>query len=242
MSLIVETASIPAANRAPGSVEALIDQADHFAALYGVPEELTGPSYSLLRTLYEADVKSAEDSVRVLPLALATGEEILRFYADAQVNFPGIWSAALTHDVGKSTLRPGLIAKSNFGIAWDDADREETKPHAKAGADMARIAGLPEFVARPVEEHHHKQSSKDSYGTDPRLNNEERIIRDCVTIADFADAMITRVNTRNRDMSIDDKKHAIFGQISKVFDDYHAGDQLAIAVYRRVMQMLNLDS
>lgn len=218
----------------------LVMEADQFAAQYNVPPEITEPTYELLHKLEEFDHQTAVESVQALPLALTAGEVMADFYPGAAVNFPGIWAAELLHDVGKIEVGHELIDKSNEGQAWDPDDVEKMKHHPEAGGAMVRGAGLPEIVARPVEEHHHKQISSATYGPNAELTNEERIVRDCVAVADFADAMLTRTNTRNRDMSAEERQRAIREDIGLVVDDYSDADRLADAIYQRFMSQLGL--
>lgn len=201
------------------SHESLLRCASSLACQAGLDDETVGMTFDLLEKLQEHDEKTAKESLQTLPLALAVGKTIGEFYG-AEVEYDNIWAAALLHDIGKLAVPKELIDKSNAGLSWTDYDRAVMSIHPYAGAVMLRENGFSETVARAVEEHHHKQYGSPSYGRDARLSNSERITRDSVAAADFADAMLNRTNSRNRDFDITRRQEEVTADLHFLFDDY----------------------
>ncbi len=201
------------------SHDRLLRHASSLACQIGLNTETADITFDLLEKLREHDEKTAKESLQTLPLALAVGKAIENFYG-AEVEYDSLWAAALLHDIGKLAVPKALIDRSNAGISWNDYDRAVMSIHPFAGAEMLRKDGFPETVARAVEEHHHKQYGSPNYGRDARLSDSERITRDSVAAADFADAMLNRTNSRNRGFDITRRQEEVTADLHFLFDDY----------------------
>jgi len=212
----------------------LLAASHQLGSTYDVPESLVISSFQLLGRLRDFDKKTAKESMQIVPLALIAGEMIGDFY-NISIDYRSIWAASLLHDLGKTAVPKCIIDKSNLGKEWTDSDREIMQIHPFAGAGQVRTHGMPESIARPIEEHHHKQIGSFIYGKSDHLTPSERITRDCVAAADFADAALNRTNTRNQHMSRRDREAEVAADIRFLFDDYPRGDELATNITRTLV-------
>ena len=201
---------------------------------YDVPRSLLYSSFQLLSRLRDFDKKTAKESMQVVPLALTAGKTIGDFY-DISIDYSSIWAASLLHDLGKTAVPKCIIDKSNEGKEWTDSDREIMRIHPFAGADQVRSYGMPENIARPIEEHHHKQIGSFVYGKSDYLTPSERITRDCVAAADFTDAALNRANTRNQHLSRSEREAEVAVDVRFLFDDYPRGGELAASITRNLV-------
>ncbi|GEM_PF-4207345 len=228
----VQGTSIPSNS----SFEQLFEQARQLASKFGVPQETTTTSYELLDRLSAFDRQTAKESLQTLPLAIEVGQ-VVGEYRSGCVDYASLWSAALLHDIGKVAVPKNIIDKSNIGAEWTDHDRELMRVHPLAGAMILRAYNFSEYIARPVEEHHHKQLGNNNYGKNPALNWSERVIRDCVAAADFADAALHRENTRNSHMSRHEREQEISADIQLLFNDYEHSKVLIENIIDRVLRV-----
>jgi len=225
----------PSHNFPPDTNQSEIDAFDQLlvvshelASKHDVPESLRSMSFRLLSELRDFDTKTATESMQVVPLALSTGRTIGDFYG-ITIDYPSIWVASLLHDLGKTAVPKDIINKSNIGLEWTNSDCQAMLVHPFDGAIQVRHHGMPESIARPIEEHHHKQLGR-AYGRSDDLSPSERIARDCVASADFADAALNRTNTRNQQMSRREREAEVATDIRFLFDDYPRGGELASRV------------
>ncbi|MDZ7744593.1 MAG: HDIG domain-containing protein [Candidatus Saccharibacteria bacterium] len=212
----------------------LLDDSRSLAIEIGVDQHTYVTTFELLEKLRQFDEQTARESLQTLPLALKTAQAIHDVFPDAEVDLAAIWSSSLLHDIGKIEVSQDLIAKSNEGTDWGLKDHTQIIPHAWLGGQIARQYGLSDTIARAIEEHHHKQDSVLAYGVDEELSDSERITRDCLTTADFTDAMLTRTNTRNEHLSYGERLEAVWNHICFVFNDYNSRDYLATTVYKNL--------
>lgn len=218
------------------SYDDLFKHAELVGKFCGVQDCVRMTTLQLLDQLREHDEKTAKESLQALPLALQAGESIGYFY-NIKVNMPGIWSAALLHDLGKIAVPKSVIDKSNEGKSWTNEDIKIMKIHPFAGATIIRKGGLSEEVARPVEEHHNRQLGSSNYGRNPHLNNDERIVRDAVASADFTDAALNRTNTRNAHLSRSQREQEVASDIHFIFEDYTDSESIASVVTQRLLRV-----
>lgn len=212
----------------------LLTSAQLSASEIGVDPQLQRITFSLLSNLQKFDEKTAEESLQSLPIALNVGRVIMDFYGSPSIDPSLVWSGTILHDIGKPAVGKYLIDKSNLGQDWTEDDRILMRGHAGAGAKLAIAAGIPSTTCRAIAEHHNKQYGSAWYGTDPNLNDMERITRDCIAVADFTDAMSTRINTRNAHLTASGRLIEIWNNIGLVFDDYSFGSELSERIYRTV--------
>lgn len=212
----------------------LLEQSKSIALALAVPQSLQETVFRLLAQLHQHDQKTAKECLQALPLALKVAQIYSQFYSQP-VNLGYVWSAAILHDIGKTHIPQSLITKSNRGLEWTDADREQMMYHVQAGYTIARAHHLPTPVCRAIAEHHHKQLGV-SYGMDPQLNDIERIIRDSIAIADFTDADLNRTNCRNATKNRQQRLAEIIDDIIFVFNDYTYGNLLAQLTFQQLAQ------
>ncbi|MFO0887000.1 MAG: HD domain-containing protein [Candidatus Saccharimonadales bacterium] len=199
-----------------------------------VDEMLQSSTFELLEEMRVYDEDIAIGGLRTLPVALSTASEIGLFY-DIDIDRGSIFASSLLHDVGKMALPKELLVKSTIGQEWTTADTLTMRQHIYTGGMILRNRCLPVTVIRSVEEHHHKQTGGNEYGIDAHLNNEERICRDAVAIADFAEADINRTNTRNQDLSRAQREQEICKDIRYVLGDYSYCDELSRVVAGQIL-------
>lgn len=202
----------------------------------GVEARLYRLTLLLLAELRAFDEVTAQDSLQPLPLALVVADEYQRFY-ETKVDKTHVWSAVILHDIGKAAVGRDLISKSNRGREWTAQDRQRMCSHTAAGFQVARAHNLPYDICRAIAEHHHRQTGL-AYGTRAGLNNAERIIRDCVAVADFADAALNRTNSRNVHLDREQRLAEIWADVRFVFQDYSRGSEFAQAVFVAIMRYM----
>jgi putative nucleotidyltransferase with HDIG domain len=191
-------------------------------------------AFWLIRQLGHHDSKTAKESLQTLPLAIDVGVTIGEFY-QTDPNTDAIWTASVLHDIGKLTVPKPIIDISNEGKIWNDRHRGIMKRHPLTGARILRSEGMPEVIARPVEEHHHRQYGCASYGRESRLNNAERIVRDSIAAADFTDAAINRTNSRNVNMTRLERENEVGKNLKFLFVEYERGEELADKIAVRLL-------
>lgn len=216
------------------SYDQLLKHAKHLGSSLAVPLELLDTTLELLSRLRSFDEQTAKESIQSLGLALGVAGVYQTFYTQP-VEMSYVWAAALLHDVGKMQVGERLIQKSNAGMEWTDIDRQQMCLHSRAGFELAYNHGLPYSVCRVIAEHHSRQPGI-NYGMNADLNNQERIIRDSVAVADFADAALNRTNTRNALKTRTERLEEVQADVMFVFNDYYRGDELAALIYQRLTQ------
>ncbi len=194
---------------------------------------LQDKTFELLDELCAYDEDVALGGLRTLPIALGVAEEIGSFYG-IEVDKSSVFVGSLLHDIGKIALPKELLVKSSAGQEWTLPDALAMRQHVELGGMLLRYQGMPTTVVRLVEEHHHKQMGGNEYGVDPHLNNEERVCRDGVAIADFAEADINRTNTRNRDLTQLQREQEVVADITYVLNDYSDALYLANRIAHRI--------
>lgn len=220
---------MPIHDIASASYDDLQQNAHDIATLLGITAETTKPTFHLLDLLEEYDTKTAKECLQSLPLAVQVGNILGEFY-DVDPDYQSVWTTALLHDIGKLAVPISIIDRSNEGKVWTDRDRRIMRIHPFAGATILRHNGFGEEVARPVEEHHHKQYGCPNYGRSPELSYRERMTRDCVAAADFTDAALNRTNTRNAGLSRLGREQEVIRNLYFLFDDYTNGSEVAHSV------------
>lgn len=220
------------------SYDQLIEYAEQLGTALAVPSDVAAKTSRLLSRLRAFDEQTAKESIQSLGLALAVAGVYQQFYHHS-IPLPYVWSAALLHDIGKVQVGEALIRKSNRGVEWTDQDRQQMCAHPQAGFEIAQSCGLPYSICRAIAEHHSRQPGP-TYGIDACLNNEERIIRDSVAVADFADAALNRTNTRNALMCRGERLAEVRADVMYVFNDYERGRELAGQVYQRLTQPIHV--
>ncbi len=219
--------------------ERLLASAERIADCLNVPEEMRASTLHLLNHLKDHDEQVAQESLQGLHLALVVADSIEQFY-ETKVNKPAVWSAYILHDIGKLTINKELLQKSHDGKEWTEDDAVEMSKHAKAGYHIANDYGLPQTVVRAIAESHGKQPVR-AYGMCEELGEDELHVRNCIAIADFADAMLYRTNTRNCSMSDEERRAAVGEDINFVFSDYQNDSAgLAALVERKLFLNLRL--
>ena len=213
---------------------AMMDEAQNFAGQIGVDAYLCDKSLELLDDLHRVDTESALGGLRTMPIALEVAEVITDFYG-IEFDESNVWASALLHDIGKKELPIELLRKSSDGLEWTQDDAFAMRRHAVLGGVLLRLAEMPQTVIRAVEEHHHKQLGGNEYGVDMGLNNQERICRDVVAVADFAEADLNRTNSRNFHLNRKQREEQIAEDVAYVFNDYDDGMFLANAVFYRIV-------
>ncbi len=203
-----------------------------------VDEKLQNTTFDLLGEMYVYDEDIAIGGLRTLPIALSTADEIGLFYG-IDIDWESIFASSLLHDVGKMALPKELLVKSTIGQEWTTTDSLTMRQHVYMGGMILRNRCFPVTVIRSVEEHHHKQTGGNEYGIDAHLSNEERICRDVVAIADFAEADINRTNTRNRHLSRHQREQEVANDIAYVLDDYTDGQELTERITTRNFLLSN---
>ena len=181
--------------------------------------DYTYPTFSLLEDLREHDEDAAIGGLRTLPIALEIAEEtdrVTNSCTDKRWQF----ITALLHDIGKVSLPKQLLQKSSRGEEWTAQDMEATRPHAESGGKILFANGFPEVVCRAVAGHHSKQLGSNEYGLDLLISDEARIYRDCTAVADFVEASENRINSRNKDLSVEQRHQYEIDDIAYVYDDY----------------------
>lgn len=216
--------------------EELLYEAKSLGAELQVPYETYNTTFRLLEELKNHHEISARDSLQGLSLALKTVDAIGEFYGmDVLEHKRLVWSAFILHDIGRLQIRKELHEKSHKGEEWTDADREEMKQHVKFGYNIAVAAGLPEAVCNAIAESHNKQFGAKEYGVGIWLGYVDRIVRDCVAVTDFADAMLNRENTRNKHLSRHERLALILQDIEYVFGDYNGSQMLSQHIYNKLV-------
>ncbi len=106
--------------------------------------------------------------------------------------------------------------------------------HVEIGYYMAKELGLPDIVVRPIAESHGKQKHN-PYGLNPVLSPSELNVRTCIAVADPADAMLSRNNTFNQHLSLDERREWVRGQVAFVCEDYaNNGSGLADCINQNI--------
>ncbi len=213
---------------------ALLHEAEAIGQELSVESRLYRTTLHLLSELRDFDELTAQESLQPLPLALAVADEYEYFYG-VPVDKTHVWSAVLLHDIGKATVGRDLVIKSNLGQEWTAEDRQRMRGHAAAGFRTARAHQLPYDVCRAIAEHHHRQTGL-AYGTKAGLNDVERIIRDCVAVADFADAALNRTNSRNAHLDTEQRLAEVLNDVRYVFQDYSRGGEFSRIVFTALTQ------
>lgn len=216
----------------------LLNFAEQKAELTGLGEYTT-PTFELLEHLRVHDEEVALGCLRTLPIALDIAE------STEQITHKPIdrrWQlvTALLHDIGKITLPTKLLQKSAKGEEWTEQDMAETKPHAERGSKILKFRGFPEVVYDAVAGHHSKQIGGCEYGLDIAVGKESRPYRDCTALADFIEASENRINSRNRSLSLQQRREIEAKDIKYVFSDYEQGREIADCVIARSIGLITL--
>lgn len=218
------------------SYDDLLHDAQIIAKEYDVDEDLQHKTLELLDEMCAYDEDVAIGGLRTLPIATEIADSIGEYY-DIEINQAPVFAGSLLHDIGKIGLPKELLTKSSNGQEWTVADALTMQQHIYFGGMILRKHCLPMSVIRPVEEHHHKQKSSTEYGIDPHLNNQERIYRDVIAIADFAEADINRTNTRNHNLSRAQREEEITTDIAYVLDDYLNNQELVDRIVNCILRV-----
>jgi putative nucleotidyltransferase with HDIG domain len=211
----------------------LLKQALYSGINLGVNNKDFDNTWQLIEELHDFDPSTAKDSLQVLPIATCVGRVIFDYYDGVELDEQALWSASLLHDIGKTKINHDLVLKSNTDCDWTEDDRSKMAPHAIRGGIILKARGYCNNVVRPVEDHHAKQLGY-SYGSNrPFFTNPERLIRDCVTIADFSDAAINRCNRRSG-KTPEQRKQLSREHIRYVLNDYKDAPELTEVVIDRL--------
>lgn len=212
----------------------LLDEAVVTAGRIGVSGYMQDKTFGLLEDLHTFDAESAIGGLRTMPIALDLAGTIADFY-EIEIDSSTIFVSSLLHDIGKKELPKELLQKSSDGLEWTSDDAYAMSRHVTFGGMLMKQAGFSQVIIRAVEEHHHKQLGGREYGVDTNLSNEERICRDSVAIADFAEADLNRTNSRNRHLNRDQRETQIAEDIAYVLGDYSDSADVARAVTKQIL-------
>ena len=240
MELINGKSDLAVERVAQMSYTELLDYAKHKAESVDLGE-YTSPTFDLLEHLRVHDEEVALGGLRTLPIALDIAdstEQITHQPIDRRWQFV----TALLHDVGKITLSTKLLQKSAKGEEWTAQDMAETKPHAERGGKILKFRGFPEVVYSAVAGHHSRQIGGNEYGLNITVNDEARPYRDCTALADFIEASENRNNSRNRNLTLQQRREIEAQDIKYVYDDYEQGCEIANCVIARSLGMVTLQS
>lgn len=214
------------------SYDDLLQDARIIALQNNIDNLFVDTTLDLLDDLRLHDEEVAIGGLRTLPIALEIADEISGFY-DKKLDTSYVFGGAILHDIGKLALRKDLLQKSTAGCEWTEADRLEMQEHVFAGGSILRNHGFADVMVRAVEEHHHKQAGGCEYGINEHLASDERVCRDAIAIADFEEADINRTNTRNRNLSREQREQEVAEDVAYVLNDYTDSSLLIERVIKR---------
>ena len=200
--------------------------------------EYTDTTFELLEHLRTHDEDVALGGLRTLPIALDIAEQAEQV-TGRPIDKRWQFAVALLHDIGKITLPTKLLQKSAKGEAWTEQDMAETRPHAQRGGQIMKFRGYPEVVYKAVAGHHSKQIGSKEYGLDIAVTDEARTYRDSTAIADYIEASENRNNSRNRSLTLQQRRKVEAEDIIYVFHDYKQRDELASCVIAHSLGMYN---
>lgn len=239
MSTLELEQSIPVQKKFNTSVKlpALEDMIESTARDLHVSSADKQKTYRLLEHLASFDEETARDGMQCLPMALTAIRAVGEFYdKDTFQEEQYAWSASILHDIGKAALPKELIEKSHLGQEWTQDDREKMKLHVTVGGAMVRNYGFSQEVIRVIETHHGRQLG-DTYGVElDNLTEVQKNVRNAVAIADFADAMQNRNNTRNAHLSHEQRLEIIHSDAELVYGDYPDGRELGRYVVQSLLE------
>ncbi len=226
-----------------------------------IPLEVTRSTYAIIGRLEKVDelydLEWATEAREVLLVALVDVGKAADKAMGVHTNPAAVFGAGGTHDGGKAVVAehdPGILIRSHHG-GFTHADYLAIKQHVIYSGDMARDEGMPlvkvelfpggpiEYVdIAKVDQASHDKQKKGAYGFGPNLGWAERRVRDYVTIADQALAMLLRDNDYNKHMSLEERWAWIEGTpeeegaVAHVFNDYWYPPQVISAVIDSLKQ------
>jgi hypothetical protein len=187
--------------------ELLLAYAENLFSDYDTPEirnTIIEPSLRLLQRLWQFHPPLAIEAAEVAELDTQLAPAVDEL-TGTQTDIPKLCAAALGHDVGNMMIDPEIIRISEEGKVWTPQHMAAKKPHSFWGRVLAHVAGLPDRgVGRVIYANHAKQTGE-SYGQDVELDIQERLERDHLADADGGLARMTRNNTRNKGLSLEDR-------------------------------------